>query len=179
MFQKFYVIVFVAFTLLTTGCFDDTRLPKNKPDAAEKKTDPPVQERILVGTTVLRGSVKNSKTGRNHGMWLVNLTAEPCKTQVPYKPEEYINTLVKIRDSILVIGIEVYETCDYSFLGEIEVVNENTLNLIYHGYGNYTDCNCVTGLSYKMKLEPDLKDKWNKIEYFTINGSRRSKLSHR
>ena len=63
--------------------------------------------------------------------------------------------------------------CGYSFLGEIEIVND-TLNLIYQGYGTNCFGNCLFAFEYEIQ-----KDIANEnildVNYVMINGNQATK----
>lgn len=125
---------------------------------------------VLTGTAVLAASEKNM-TSRTHGLYLDTIYASPCSRPSEETPSRTEVTSVSlINDSTLVMSANVFANCSYSFLGEIEVVNDNTINLIYHGYGSYAMCNCCFGLTYRISLFRDDDTDFSKIRFVTIDG---------
>jgi hypothetical protein len=125
---------------------------------------------VLKGTTVLKSSEANLESGILHGLWLNSLHSTECQDPISETPRATEITSVKqTDDSTLVISANIVANCSYSFLGEIEV-KDNTLNLIYHGYGGYAECMCDFGLTYKVEIVRDREIKFNKLKYVTING---------
>lgn len=131
----------------------------------------------LTGTTVLKASARNMEARWVHGLWLDDFKSSEClqpQSETPSPTE--ITSVRQTNDSTLVITVNINENCSYSFLGEIEIVSNNTLNLIYHGYGGYANCNCCFGLTYKIELLKDENYKFDKLEYVTINGVAKTTL---
>ncbi len=79
-------------------------------------------------------------------------------------------------DSTLVVSANIYANCSHKFLGEIEIVEENTLNLVYHGYGGYASCGCCFGLTYTINIFRDDDKRYTKVKYVTIGGYNKKKL---
>ena len=48
-------------------------------------------------------------------------------------------------DTEMLIDINISENCCYSFLCDIAIINNSTINLIFYGYGTYCDCDCCFG----------------------------------
>ncbi|MGC4103773.1 hypothetical protein [Ferruginibacter sp.] len=112
-----------------------------------------------------------------HGLFLEELSSTECLQPALEKPLPTTITAVKqTNDSTLMMSVNVDENCGYHFLGEIEVINNNTLNLVYHGYGAFASCNCCFGLTYKIALVKDEDYKFNKLRYVTVNGIAKTTL---
>ncbi len=126
---------------------------------------------VLRGTTVLTGSDKNLNSRWVHGLSLVEISSTECKGIMSENPTSTEFTSINFPDdSTILISANIYANCGQDFLGEIEVVSDNTLNLVYHGYGNFASCNCCFGLTYKIDM-PDRKEyDYSKIKFVTING---------
>lgn len=133
----------------------------------------PMARHILVGTTVLTNSSKNEKA-KNYGYSLRTITSSSCKKDKPGAIPEYIQEVSDVikSDSIWTVNLKITSNCCYSFLGDIEVVEDTVLNLIYHGYGSYCFCTCCFGLQYEM-WRTSLVNKKD-LEYFMINGDRKT-----
>lgn len=126
---------------------------------------------VLRGTTVLAGSDKNLNSRWVYGLSLVELSSTDCMGAMSEHPTPTEITAVnQLNDSTISISANIYANCGQDFLGEIEIVSENTLNLVYHGYGDFASCNCCFGLTYTIDL-PDRKEHdFRKIKFVTING---------
>jgi hypothetical protein len=90
--------------------------------------------------------------------------------------EDMINQILAIYQmkNSLNIELKYWGNCCHSFLCDIEVKNETTVNLIIHGYGaTYCSCDCCYGLTYHfttMKV-----DEFEKLKYIIINGDQKTK----
>jgi hypothetical protein len=134
-------------------------------------------EHVLKGTTVLKASERNMNSRWVHGLWLADIKSSECLQSKSESPAPTLITSVKeINDSTLIITVNINENCSYDFLGEIEVVSDNTLNLIYHGYGGYAECSCDFCLTYQIELVKDGDYKFDKLKYVTVNNIAKSSL---
>src|SRR5215204_1419850 len=106
-----------------------------------------------------------------YGLWLDDFTSsESLQLQSETPSRKEITSVRQTNDSTLIITASVDENCSYKFLGEIEIVADNTLNLIYHGYGDYSVCNCCFGLTYKIEIFRNEEYKFDKLKFVSING---------
>lgn len=135
------------------------------------------EDRILKGTTLLRASKKNMDSRWLYGINLQEIGVSECLESMSETPRNTeINLIKQPNDTCLVISALVDENCSYDFLGEVEIVSGNTINLIYHGYGNYASCNCCFELSYKINLVKDKNYDFSKLKFVTINGHAKKPL---
>jgi len=181
MCNPFLAYLFICFYLLNFGCTDQhsnaTQTVHDTVYADSKSANKPASEDQLIGTTVLKASEKNMEARWVHGLWLNDLTSSECLQPLSETPSPTEITSVKQpNDSTLVITANINANCGYSFLGEIEIVSGNTLNLIYHGYGGYAICYCCFGLTYKIEIFRDEEYEFEKLKYVTINGVAKTSL---
>jgi hypothetical protein len=170
-----YIYTIVFFCLAGAGCTDrnpvTTQIIHDTVYLKDKSND------VLRGTTVLKASETNMETRAVHGLWLDDLKSSEClepMTETP--PATEITSVKQTDDTTLLITANIVSNCSYNFLGEIEVVGGNTLNLIYHGYGGFASCNCCFGLTYKIYLDREGDYKFNKLKYVTIKGFLKTSL---
>ena len=127
---------------------------------------------VLVATQALFGSDRLNNL-MNNGLYLVSLgLVDECDDSV--NPKEF-NDYPKFRNiergsKNLIIDVSIVSNCCHNFLGEAEVIGENsdTLNLIYHGYGGFCSCSCCFTLRYNFRI--DLDEEVKKIKYIKISG---------
>ena len=165
-------IYFLSIAILFAGCSESNSQSKgviHDTVFVEKKTDGEYENK-LIGTTVLKLSEKNVHTGHMYGLWLENLTTSECDAPKEHPTPTQLISLKQPTDSTLVIKALIDANCSHDFLGEAEVLNGNTLNLIYHGYGGYAQCNCEYELTYTFKLSEESSSKPDQIKYVTLNG---------
>lgn len=128
----------------------------------------PSWRHILIGTTVLEDSEGNMKA-LNYGYSLIDISSSECKDDKKKLFDTQVSTINKT-DSIWTVEISIGANCCYSFLGEIDIVEDSIIDLKYYGYGGYCSCTCCFGLTYKIDYE-DYKNQ-KKINYFMINGDK-------
>jgi len=134
-------------------------------------------KKSLSGTIILIASDRNMNSRWVYGVNLVELSSSECleaQSETPASTE--IKFIKQLNDTVLIISANIDANCGYSFLGEVEIVSENTINLISHGYGSYASCNCCFGLTYKIALIKDQDYKFDKLKYVTINGIEKKTL---
>jgi hypothetical protein len=141
-------------------------LPSTPPNTHESSD----QGNKLIGTTVLRGSDRNLGARFDHGIWLDSLGSSECSKFGERPPPTKIMSVTQPYDSVLIVQAQIVADCSHSFLGEIEVLNGNTLNLVYTEYGGMAACMCCFGLTYKIRLEKDEEFSFKKIKYISLNG---------
>lgn len=171
MFQFRFLSIAVLFFVLITNpsCSDSTNNSKVViHDTVFVEKEP--TENILIGTTVLKSSVKNHNTGYETGLWLEKLTTPDCGPAMEHPTPTQITSIKQPNDSTLVIKALIDANCGYDFLGEAEFLPGNTLNLIYHGYGGYAECNCEHELTYTFEILKEPIGKPEPIKYVTIHG---------
>lgn len=124
----------------------------------------------LIGTTVLQSSERNLTAGYIYGLWLDSVWSSPCtKSGEEVAPIE-ITSVQQPYDSILIVSVKVNGNCGSSFLGEIDMSDSNTINLIATGYGSHAICVCCYGLTYKIQLSDQGEYPFKKLKYVSING---------
>ena len=83
-----------------------------------------------------------------------------------------VMTVNRDKDS-LTIGIKYWGNCCHSFLCDIEVKDDTTINLIVHDYGaTYCSCSCCFGLKYHFRTMK--VDAFDKLKYISINGDNKT-----
>jgi len=131
----------------------------------------PAETKVLIGTTFLPYS--NKMIGLlNKGIEPISLNVvEECNQSVD--PELFVNypQFIKVeRDSNeLTIDVSVIANCCHEFLGEAEVLNDDTLNLIYTSYGGFCTCSCVFTLRFIFNTE--MESNYNILKFVKINNS--------
>jgi hypothetical protein len=142
----------------------------NVPPPPTSGRDYPEEDNQLIGTTVLRSSEKNLHSGYLYGLWLDSIYSSACQNMGEGPPPIKITSIQQPYDSILIVNAMVTGNCGYSFLGEIDVLQENTINLVYTGYGSSAVCACCYGLTYVIQLSDQGEYPFKKLKYISING---------
>jgi hypothetical protein len=129
-------------------------------------------EQVLAGTTFLPNSDKMIGL-LNNGLEPISLKIiKECDNNTdPRTFKDYPKfTEVKRDSNELIIDVSVVANCCHNFLGEAEVVGNDTLNLVYTSYGGFCSCNCCFTLRYRFDTT---MEEYNQIlRYVTINGSK-------
>lgn len=167
---------------MTKGQADSVFIKYNKDKFGEKLNyqtdtiifDTPNARTILYGTTILPWSY-NQQVAKGYGLYLDNVSIIPCKQELGKTPDmnNQVLKVSQVNDS-MIIEFKYWVNCCHSFLCDIEVKNDTTINLIILGYGaTYCSCECCYGLTYNLNL---LKvDAFEKLKYVMINADGRKK----
>lgn len=130
------------------------------------------EKNVLIGTQVLTES-NNNFYSRQNGYELLSVTSSECESKNGEAYRINVESFSKVvkTDSSLNVEIKLAENCCFSFLGEIELVNDSILNFIYYGYGGHCACDCVYNLTYCIKNHNDLIES-RKIKYLLIKNNK-------
>ena len=127
-----------------------------------------MRRNMIFGTTVWPSSSNQYTAYWDFGIRFDKAESSECIGQV--EESDSINTGIQqmnATDSVWIIKTIISDNCCYSFLCDIKIVNSNTLELDYYGYGvNHCDCDCFFELTYTLRRK-DL-DKSKNIEYVRI-----------
>ena len=161
----------------TDTVFVEKNINYNKPDAPIYKKDTfvfqsPYYRQILVGTSIVN-TLENYRAMNIHGFDFYKIESSGCDNNGEYLNlrESKILNITK-NDTLLITDINIYDNCGYSFLCEIEIVNDSTLKYIAKGYGHFFLCDCCYTLRYYIKLNKDCDT--DKVEYFIINDDKKT-----
>lgn len=128
-------------------------------------------KQVLVGTQFLPYS--NKMIGLlNSGLQPISLEVlSECNESVDRKTFNQYPKFVNVERKLdtLIIDVSVVANCCHNFLGEAEVVNETTLNLVYTSYGGFCSCNCIFTLRYKFNTF--FEKNYQILDSVKINGS--------
>jgi len=132
----------------------------------------PTARAILHGTTVLPWT-GNQQNAKGYGLYLDKVEIAPCqKGERPKEQEEVI--AVSQSDITMTIQLNILGNCCHSFLCDIKVINDSTINLIQYGYGaTYCACICCFGLTYNFSLMREYSE-FDKLKNVIINGDERT-----
>ncbi|WP_338812133.1 hypothetical protein V9L05_12085 [Bernardetia sp. Wsw4-3y2] len=136
---------------------------------------------LLFESTMLP-QTNNQLGARGIGLWNGKLNVEEC---VNTRTEGKNNKLLDIseNDTTLNITWQVIDNCCFSFLGDFELVNDSTLNCIYHSYGEtHCACNCEYKVTYQLNKYfaiEGYEENYKKLKYISLNGEFLSRFSKR
>jgi hypothetical protein len=176
--MKFLVITLFLFMTLSLTWGQDTVFIKYNKDMWEEPPnyttdtvifDTPITRQILYGTTVLPWT-SNQQDAKGYGLYLEKVSISPCNLEFEKISDmkDQVLAISEIKDS-LTIEIKYLGNCCHSFLCDIEVNDDTTVNLIIHGYGaTYCACTCCFGLTYHLTIIEN--DGFRNLKYITING---------
>lgn len=123
---------------------------------------------LLVGTCRIP-STSNQINAYGWGLYFKKVTGSDCDDngERKFKFTDRVNSYL-VTDSSLLIDITIRENCCYDFLCDISIENNETLNLMFTGYGGNCGCTCCFGLVYEFELMNP--EDFKKIKSITING---------
>lgn len=122
----------------------------------------------LKGNSILLNSQKIN-AAKNVGMAFLgfevnNIELDFTEDMIPTSFEKIV-----LEENHCLVKFSAPSNCGYSFLGEIEIVDD-TLNLIYHGYGTNCFGNCLFSFQYEIQKDISNENILN-LKYFMINGN--------
>lgn len=177
--RKLFLSLIIFPLLIFTGCGHQSgQKDVVKDSISVGKTSFDSIQNTLIGTTVLAGSTLNLNAKWNHGLWLKVIQSSECmplsETTLPTK----INSIQQPHDSILVVSIRTDGRCNCSFLGEINVLDGNTIDIIATEYGTDDDgmCRCSYDLNYTIELVNRLDFPYDQLKYISVNGGGKQPL---
>ncbi len=95
-----------------------------------------------------------------------------------FKFDKNIASITFTNDSFI-INFKAVENCCSEFLCEAEIINNDTLNIIYNAYGSHCFCNCLFDMSFKFSYNnrlDDIKVERTNIESIILNNNLNSKI---
>lgn len=128
-------------------------------------------QQVLAGTTFLPYSDKIIGL-LNKGLSPISLELiQECDNNTDPKTfKDYPKFIEVKRDSItLTVDVSIVANCCHNFLGEAEVVGNDTLNLVYTSFGSFCSFACCFTLRYKFNTTTEAQ--YHILKYLTINGS--------
>ncbi len=122
----------------------------------------------LKGNSILHNSQK-IREAKNVGMAFLgfevkNIALDYSEEMIPTSIEKIV-----LEENHCLVKFSAPSNCGYSFLGEIEIIDD-TLNLIYHGYGTNCFGNCLFSFQYEIQKDISNENILN-LKYFMINGN--------
>jgi hypothetical protein len=178
--MKYFLSLFFAFFVFLTYGQDTVFMRYNQntyyKDPISYTTDTLIfdnsserERSILIGTTVLpwtSGQINAKNFGIDN---LKSITLAPCSDDLEaYTMNDEIISVIETEKE-LIVSIKISANCCHSFLGDVDVYDENTINLITHGYGSWCGCMCCFGLTFHFDTMQEMEG-YSQLEYIIING---------
>ncbi|WP_375559906.1 hypothetical protein ACE193_19585 [Bernardetia sp. OM2101] len=118
----------------------------------------------------------NQLNARGVGLWNGTLNVEECiSTKTEGKSNKFLD--ISENDTTLNITWQIIDNCCFSFLGDFEMVNDSTLNCIYHSYGKtHCACDCENKITYQLNKVKGYEEDYKKLKYISLNGTLLSKF---
>lgn len=175
---KFKTLIF-SLLFLSLSCGNNSIDSKRTMDGESEKSPRNFHSKAPIGTQVLAGSKKNHSLRWNTGFLFKEVELTPCQEtgEPDLSLDKNISNII-LTDSSLTVEFRILENCCNDFLCEAEYIDEETLNLIYTGYGSYCSCSCCFGLKYEFEIIRDDGVEGidpNKLKYLTIGGDMETK----
>ncbi|MFT5822378.1 MAG: hypothetical protein ACI8ZM_003634 [Crocinitomix sp.] len=146
-----------------------------------------VDQNLIVpkGTQILPNSRKTGLVNELSPYFFQTVALSQCVIEGESPDYSKHNKLQAVywTDSTLSIDFSLVVACGSEFLCEVELIDDNCLNLIYHQYNSYATCGCCYGLQYNFSIhefyEPEFYgqlDDLPNIKYLQFNGENRVRL---
>ena len=135
------------------------------------------------GNQLFEGSVKLQHLQIVHGYRLKSVLVQSCDDHLgePNLDDDKRISAISIKENTFEIEFSVVENCCSDFLCEAEIVNESTLNILYHAFGTHCSCACKFEMKYSFTIEHDYLQEINKtptkITHVQFNGNTDSRVA--
>lgn len=121
----------------------------------------------LQGNTILLNSDK-IRAAKNLGMYLLSFSVQPLEAEFSDEVMALEIKKIEVEENHCLIQFNAPSYCGNAFLAEIQIV-EDTLNLIYQGYGSNTLGGCYYTFQYEVQKEH--QESILNVKYIMINGT--------
>lgn len=161
----------------------DTSQKPSKEVIIDTKNDK-VKKNIIVpkGNQIFENSEKLYNLKWENGYVLKSINISECDNSNTdegiYKLDKKIDSITFTKDSFT-ITFKAVENCCSEFLCEAEIINNDTLNIIYNAYGSHCFCNCLFDMSFKFSYHnrlDDIKIEKTNIKSIILNNNLNSKI---
>jgi hypothetical protein len=108
------------------------------------------------GNQLFNKSVKLRHLKIVDGYDLKSINVKSCDESLLDEPNienDYKINRITINDESFKIDFSIIENCCSEFLCEAEIIDESTLNIIYHSFGNQCSCNCQFDIEYNFSFD--------------------------
>jgi hypothetical protein len=133
------------------------------------------RESYLIGSTVLTGSNRNLQSCLLHGYCLNKVIKHPCLSAMKETPDVSKIKNIEKRNDSLIVSLQIYENCALDFLGEIEIIDKNTINIILHEYGSFASCMCTFDVDCIILLNKEGISELVNVEYVVLDRKKYTK----
>jgi len=160
-----YYLIFMrilnGLTLIAVICLANLSFGQNRDDIEDMKIRRDRTEAIY--PSIVSDTSKHNKESELKGFRLVELQPSPCSSEATYDLLQRMKR-VSFHNDTLDIELSIVANCCASFIGEIEVQNDTTLNLILIEYGLECFCHCCFDVTYRVETKHDV------FSDFRLNG---------
>lgn len=157
--KRFIHIKIVFLFFLFINCQDvlnrETIIQKKKQEEAQLKVIEPK------GNQLFKQSVKLQYLQNVNGYILTSTEVKPCENSgggVENLDDDKKVKEITFTENGFIIDFIIVENCCSEFLCEAEIVDETTLNIIYHPFGNHCSCNCKFEIKYTFTIDNSLQE---------------------
>ncbi len=154
----------------------------------EKSINKEKEEEILStliapkGSQLFKESAKLQYLQNVNGYILTSTEVKPCENSGGGVENSNHDKKVKeitLTENGFIIDFTIVENCCSEFLCEAEIVDETTLNIIYHPFGNHCSCNCKFEIKYTFTIDNSLEEigqQVTEINYVQFNNDTSSRV---
>jgi len=134
------------------------------------------------GNQLFKESVKLRYLQTVNGYVLTSTNLKPCENSgggIENPDDDKKVTKITLKEDAFSIDFSIVENCCSTFLCEAEIINESTLNIIYHPFGSNCSCNCKFELNYTFTIDDSLEEigqKRTTIKYIQFNNDLTSRV---
>lgn len=134
------------------------------------------------GHQVFRESVKLRNLYYVHGYIFKDVEVSFCEESIdgPNPNAHQKITSLQANNDGFSVAFTVIGNCCSEFLCEATILEDATLNIIYHEFGRFCSCNCLFTLTYSFEVDHELlqtlENKKTKITHIQFNDEKNSRV---
>lgn len=157
--KRLILVKIICLLLFLVSC--ETIIKQDKSINKEKEEE--ILSTLIApkGSQLFKESAKLQYLQNVNGYILTSTEVKPCENsgggiENPNDDKKIIK--ITSNGKMFSIDFSIVENCCSEFLCEAEIVDETTLNIIYHPFGNHCSCNCKFEIKYTFTIDNSLEE---------------------
>lgn len=176
----FIVIGLISCEKETKVAQTETTSIKHQAEINQEETHPKIT--APKGNQLFKESVKLRYLQGVNGYILTSVKVKPCENSgggVENPDDDKNLTEITFDKDTFTVDFSIVDNCCSEFLCEAEMIDESTLNIIYHPFGRHCSCYCKFEMQYTFTFDDSLEEIGQKrtvIKYIQFNNDSTSKV---
>ncbi|WP_046756897.1 hypothetical protein [Kordia jejudonensis] len=179
--KRFILAQMILLILLLISCEKNN----TQKETVKKEVQQEIQSIVISpkGNQLFTESVKLRYLQNVDGYVLTSAAVSSCENSgggIENPDDDKKITKITNAEDRFLIEFTVVENCCSEFLCEAEIVDETTLNILYHPFGNHCSCECKFEMKYTFTVNTSLEaigEKLTEITHVQFNSDTSSKVT--